>query len=79
MSTQFDAKLTSAASIVSPEYADLVSLVTRQVLGGGEITMTKNPDGNSWNTTDVMMFVKDMGRLGGGIGNTQTGNTRSGG
>jgi hypothetical protein len=29
--------------------------------------MTKNSDG-SWNETDVMMFVKDMGKLGGGDG-----------
>jgi hypothetical protein len=46
---------------------NLISLVTRQVLGGGEITMTKNQDGD-WNETDVMMFVKDMGRLGAGDG-----------
>ena len=66
-SAQLDVALLSPASEISLEYANLISLVTRQVLGGGEITMTKNSDG-SWNESDVMMFVKDMGRLGGGDG-----------
>jgi hypothetical protein len=74
-----DGKLLSEASKISPEYANLISLATRQVMGGGEITMTKNPDGRTWDKTDVMMFVKDMGRLGGGTANAATGNARSGG
>ena len=76
--SQLDGMLLSAASNISPEYASIISLVTRQVMGGGEITMTKNTDG-SWDETDIMMFVKDMGNLSGDIynfGDTHLGGSR---
>ena len=76
--SQLDGMLLSAASNISPEYASIISLVTRQVMGGGEITMTKNSDG-SWDETDVMMFIKDIAHIDGdsyNSGNTQVGGTR---
>ena len=62
-----DARLLADANAISPEYANLISLVTRQAMGAGEITMGRGA-GGEWNKTDVMMFVKDMGALGAGDG-----------
>lgn len=60
---QFDAKITSDAEAISPMYRDLVLPVVRQVMGTIEITISNNSDG-SWNTTDVLAFVEDLGLLG---------------
>jgi hypothetical protein len=47
---------------VSPDsaYADLVSLVARQVYGSTELTIGHGSDGKL-NASDVMMFLRDTG------------------
>ncbi|TFY76685.1 hypothetical protein EWM64_g7329 [Hericium alpestre] len=57
---QLDAKILTAANNVSSDYADLVSLAARQVFGATELTISKGADGN-WSTSDVMMFMKNIG------------------
>ncbi|KAI0368349.1 hypothetical protein BV20DRAFT_471147 [Pilatotrama ljubarskyi] len=48
------------ASKISSEYADLVSLAARQVLGSVDITVSKGTDGKP-NATDVNVFMKEIG------------------
>ena len=55
-----DQQILSAASAVSPQYANLVSLAARQTIGSTELTISKGSDG-SWNTSDVKAFMKDVG------------------
>ncbi|KAJ7695284.1 DUF1793-domain-containing protein [Mycena olivaceomarginata] len=55
-----DQKILQDAAAVSPEYADLVSLATRQAMAGIEITLSTLPDG-SFNMSDVKAFMKDVG------------------
>jgi hypothetical protein len=40
-SLAFDSKVLSAASGISSQYADVVSLATRQVFGGLEVTVSR--------------------------------------
>ena len=48
------------AAKISPEYVDLVSLATRQILGSLDITVLS--DGQSGvNASDVKIFMKNMG------------------
>ena len=44
----------------SSEYADLLSLATRQVYGTMELTVGKTSDGKGWNMSDVLAFTRDM-------------------
>ncbi|KAK0444567.1 uncharacterized protein EV420DRAFT_1574563 [Desarmillaria tabescens] len=55
-----DESILSAARDISPDYGDLVSLAARQTLASTDITVSKAADG-SWNSTDIKMFMKDMG------------------
>lgn len=55
-----DTKIISAANSVSSEYSDILSLGLRQCLGATELTLGQNLDG-TLNSTDVMMFMEDMG------------------
>ncbi|KAG9006475.1 hypothetical protein FRB93_008603 [Tulasnella sp. JGI-2019a] len=55
----FDKKVQSDASAISSDYADVVALSIRQTFGATEITISKDGTG-SWNTTDVMMFMKEI-------------------
>ncbi|OCH88863.1 DUF1793-domain-containing protein [Obba rivulosa] len=55
-----DSKIQQDALNISSEYADLVSLAARQVFGSIDITISKGSDGQ-WNTSDIMIFMKDMG------------------
>lgn len=64
MSKQLDSQITSDAANVSPLYTDLLSLVARQAMGAIEITLSKGPDG-SFNSSDIMAFMMDMGGVGG--------------
>ncbi|EIM89463.1 uncharacterized protein STEHIDRAFT_52330 [Stereum hirsutum FP-91666 SS1] len=57
---ELDAKIISAANSVSSEYSDILSLGLRQCLGATELTLGQNSDG-TLNSTDVMMFMEDMG------------------
>ncbi|KXN87094.1 hypothetical protein AN958_09304 [Leucoagaricus sp. SymC.cos] len=59
-SLQLDNKIVSNANQVSAEYADLLSLATRQIFGSMDITLAKEQDG-SFNISDVKIFMKDMG------------------
>ncbi|KAE9397140.1 DUF1793-domain-containing protein [Gymnopus androsaceus JB14] len=54
-----DAQVNSDASAISTDYAGLVALSIRQLLGGIEITLSKNSDG-SFNTSDVLVFLKEI-------------------
>jgi hypothetical protein len=48
------------AMAVSTNYADLISLAARQTMGGTEITVSKLSS-DQWDTTDVKMFMKNVG------------------
>ena len=48
------------ASAISPQYTDLVSLAARQAMGGVEFSVINGTNG-SWNTSDVKIFMKDVG------------------
>ena len=56
----FDTDLVTNASAVSSHYADLISLTARQAMAGVELTV--GGVGPDWNTSDVKMFMKDVGR-----------------
>lgn len=58
--TGLDDKIMNDASLISPQYTSLVSLAARQTIGGTEITISMGADG-SWNTSDVMIFMKVIG------------------
>lgn len=49
-----------AASSVSSQLPNIISLVARQAIGATELTVSNGTDGN-WNTTDVKMFMKNVG------------------
>ncbi|TFK55924.1 DUF1793-domain-containing protein [Heliocybe sulcata] len=55
----FDSKLNSDSSAISSDYAAITALSVRQAFGATEITVSKNSDG-SWNTDDVLMFMKEI-------------------
>ena len=55
-----DQQIMGDAAQMSPQYVDLVSLSTRQVLGSLDITVLSDPDGGL-NASDVKIFVKDVG------------------
>ncbi|KIK51931.1 hypothetical protein GYMLUDRAFT_265647 [Collybiopsis luxurians FD-317 M1] len=55
-----DEKITSDASNISSEYVDLVSLASRQVMAGMEITVGKDSN-QQVNESDILIFMKDIG------------------
>ncbi|KAK7032863.1 DUF1793-domain-containing protein [Favolaschia claudopus] len=56
----FDAKVQhDATSKVSATYAGIAALAVRQAFGATELTISKANDG-SWNTSDIMMFIKEI-------------------
>ncbi|KAJ7884201.1 DUF1793-domain-containing protein [Mycena olivaceomarginata] len=57
---ELDQKILKDAAAVSQDYADLVSLATRQAMAGIEITLSMLQDG-SFNLSDVKAFMKDVG------------------
>ncbi|KAG9004392.1 hypothetical protein FRB94_002410 [Tulasnella sp. JGI-2019a] len=59
----FDKQIQSDASVISSDYADVVALSIRQALGATEITISKDGSRN-WNTSDVMMFMKEISSSG---------------
>ncbi|KIY67059.1 hypothetical protein CYLTODRAFT_376814 [Cylindrobasidium torrendii FP15055 ss-10] len=56
----FDTSFTDSAKKVSDEYAQLVSIGALQALGTMEWTVSQSSDG-SWNISDSMAFMKDIG------------------
>ncbi|KLO08575.1 DUF1793-domain-containing protein [Schizopora paradoxa] len=61
----FDNDLIADATNISSLYADLLSATTRQSLSGLDVTISQAADG-SFNTSDVQIYVKDMGGVGSG-------------
>ncbi|KAL5536145.1 hypothetical protein ACEPAF_4250 [Sanghuangporus sanghuang] len=59
-----DSEILGAAGQISGNYADILSLSTRQAMGALEYTLLKSDD--SFNTSDVKAFMKDMGGIGSG-------------
>lgn len=60
-----DQRVLADAANVSAHYADLVSLAARQAMGGTELTVGRSStDSHQWNTSDVKMFLKDVGTTG---------------
>ncbi|KAL5533549.1 hypothetical protein ACEPAG_9 [Sanghuangporus baumii] len=59
-----DSDILGAASQISGNYADILSLSTRQAMGALEYTLVKSH--GSFNTSDVKAFMKDMGGIGSG-------------
>lgn len=57
---ELDQKILKDAAAVSQDYADLVSLATRQAMAGIEITLSMLQD-RSFNLSDVKAFMKDVG------------------
>lgn len=58
-----DAQILAAGLRYSQEYADLLTLATRQALAALDVTLVQNSDG-SWNGTDIKAFMKNMGSVG---------------
>ncbi|KAG8213438.1 DUF1793-domain-containing protein [Butyriboletus roseoflavus] len=56
---EFDQQVESDASAISSNYAGVVQLSIRQAFGAMELTISQSSDG-SWNTTDVLMFLKEI-------------------
>ena len=48
------------ANSISPQYSNLISLAARQTIGSTELTVARSTDGQ-WNTSDVKMFMKNVG------------------
>ncbi|KLO07712.1 DUF1793-domain-containing protein [Schizopora paradoxa] len=61
---QLDTKIMKDASDISSAYSDLLSLLTRPATSALEITVSTNPNG-TFNSSDVMAFMKDIGSVGG--------------
>ncbi|KIK52995.1 hypothetical protein GYMLUDRAFT_250707 [Collybiopsis luxurians FD-317 M1] len=55
-----DSRIISDANQISPNYADLVSLASRQVVAGMEITVGSDSNGQL-NKSDILIFMKDIG------------------
>ncbi|KAJ3568846.1 hypothetical protein NP233_g5446 [Leucocoprinus birnbaumii] len=58
-SSSFDNKIMSAASQISSEYADILSIVTRQIFASMDFTVTRAQNGALDPTPRI--FMKDMG------------------
>lgn len=61
---QFDTELLYNASIISTQYADLVSLSARQIFGSLDITISQG-HGGDWNASDILIFMKGFDPVGG--------------
>ncbi|KAF8273701.1 hypothetical protein EI94DRAFT_1715629 [Lactarius quietus] len=59
---QLDQKILQGAASVSDLLGDLVSLATAQIYGSTQLTIGIDSNGN-YNTSDVMMFMKNIGGL----------------
>ena len=55
----FDSKVLTDGTKVSNNYADLLILSARQVMGAIEITISKTSTG-AWNTGDILAFIKEI-------------------
>ncbi|KIK53996.1 hypothetical protein GYMLUDRAFT_178075 [Collybiopsis luxurians FD-317 M1] len=57
---KLDTKIISDSSKISPDYTGLVSLASRQVMAGLDITIGLDSNGQV-NTSDILIFMKDIG------------------
>ncbi|KAI0343878.1 hypothetical protein BDW22DRAFT_1314881, partial [Trametopsis cervina] len=64
--TTLDASLASAATPYGADYAALISLSTRQTMSALEYTLLRDPSTGVLNTSDIKVFMKDMGYVGTG-------------
>ncbi|KAI0267463.1 hypothetical protein BC834DRAFT_842651 [Gloeopeniophorella convolvens] len=61
-SLTLDSKIQRDATSISPQYWDLVSIASAQVYGSTQLTVGTDPNSKSkYNTSDVMMFMKNVG------------------
>ena len=56
-----DVAIANDVSKFPSQYYDLLSLKARAALSSLEITVSPNSDGNGWNTSDMLAFMKDIG------------------
>ncbi|KAL1676966.1 DUF1793-domain-containing protein [Schizophyllum commune] len=56
--TALDAQIRKDAETISPVYANIVELSMRQSFGATEITISGSE--GAWNTSDVLMFIKEI-------------------
>lgn len=59
----YDFKLLAAGKTISSNYADLLALSARQILGSIDVTLALGSDGN-WNFSDTLVFMKNIGAAG---------------
>ncbi|KAG8872279.1 hypothetical protein FRB98_009705 [Tulasnella sp. 332] len=59
----FDKQVQNDSEAISSDYADIVALSIRQAFGATELTISKDGSGG-WNTSDVMMFMKEISSSG---------------
>jgi hypothetical protein len=52
---ELDTIILQKAGSISTKYADIISLAARQAIAGTELTISPN------NTSDIKMFMKDLG------------------
>ncbi|KAJ7634847.1 hypothetical protein FB45DRAFT_1142317 [Roridomyces roridus] len=55
-----DARIAADAAKISPDYFGIVALSIRQSLAANELTISKNKLGLGWNTSDIMLFMKEI-------------------
>ncbi|EJC98580.1 DUF1793-domain-containing protein [Fomitiporia mediterranea MF3/22] len=58
-----DAQIQADGGAFSTEYADLLALSARQAMGSMDITIPPS-SGGSWDTSDVQIFMKNLGSVG---------------
>lgn len=59
-SKTLDSKIVSDANAISSNYVDLVSLASRQLMAGLEVTVGTDSSGKL-NASDILFFMKDTG------------------
>ncbi|PCH43524.1 hypothetical protein WOLCODRAFT_164515 [Wolfiporia cocos MD-104 SS10] len=60
----FDNTIQQAAASYSSEYSSVVSFAARQVFGALDITLPQPSSGGTWDTSDVKIFMKNIGNDG---------------
>lgn len=55
-----DKSIIQNATLISSQYADLLSLAARQTFASIEISVSNGSDGK-WNMSDVKIFMDDVG------------------
>ena len=66
-----DAQIRADGQSISSDYADLLALTARQAMGAMEITIPLGSS-SSWDTSDVKIFMKNMGSIGSDDGRVES-------